>query len=257
MSLSKVLEEMKKVRPMAEQDTDSGPVETITARRGQKRNAQEQLKNLRNEYSDMLLRTAAFIVTVGSEAEAFNEAVTSDGSCLSAPAEGFYEDLAARVHPTLYQGKDPGANLFDVVSRHLEDKARELGITEYPQLLFKAQYRRMISSQSEFVSLLKQAVTEQVGGEIVGINAVRSLTDKAIKAEHKLPVTPVLLTTKDQEFAVSLLPHLKRLTPNVSLVVVGEASESLKATPGAVVVSEVNAKTVKGALKQIKNNLKK
>lgn len=257
MSLLKVLEEMKKVRPLAEEDTDSGPVETLTARRGRQKRAVETLKDLRRQYSDDLLRSAVFILVVGSDREAFETTVTTDGSCLLSKAESFYEDLANRVHPTIYAGKDPGANLFDVVGRHLEDKARELGMTEYPQLLFKNQYRRMVHTPAEFTELLKQAITEQVGGEVVGINAVRALTDKAIANNHDKTVTPIVLSTEDQKFAVELIPHLERLTPRVFLVVAGKAPKQLKSIQGAVVLKEVTAETVEGALNQIKNNLKK
>lgn len=257
MSLSKVLEEMKRIRPVSEEEIENGPAETARARSGRKAQAIERLKTLKREYSDTLLRSAIFILTVGSEREAFEKATTTEGSCLLSQVDSFYEDLAGRIHPTLYAGKNPGANLFDVVGRHLEDKARELGMLEYPQLIFKTQYQRMISGQADFTNLLKQAVTEQVGGEVVGINAVRTLTDTAIANGHSATVTPIVLSTSDEKFALQLIPHLERLTPRVYLVVAGEASESIKATEGAIVLSEVSSKSMKSALKQIRNSLKK
>lgn len=257
MSLSKVLEEMSKVRPLAEENVDSGPIETLGARRGRQKRAAETLKDLHEQYSDALMRSAVFILTVGSEREAFEAAVTGDGSGLLSKAESFYDDLASRIHPTLYAGKNPGANLFDVVGRHLEDKAREIGMREYPQLLFKSQYARMVNSAEEFASLLKVAVTEQVGGEVVGINAVKSLTEKAIANNHNKTVTPILLSSADQKFSVELISHLQRLTPNVFLVIAGEVPSALKSTDGAVLVSEISAKSVKNALKQMRNNIKK
>lgn len=257
MSLAKVLEEMKQARPFAEENVDSGPSETLNARRGRQKRAAETMKDLRQQYSDNLLKTAVFILTVGTERETFEAQVTSDGSALKSDAESFFNDLANRVHPTLYAGKNPGANLFDVVGRHLEDKARELGMTEYPQLIYKSQYARQVNTPAEFASLLKQALTEQVGGEVVGINAVRGLTDLAISKGHEATVTPILLSTSDQKFSVELIAHLERLTPRVFLVIAGEAPEQLKSAEGAVVLTEVSPKSVKNALKQIKNNLKK
>lgn len=256
-TLAKVLEEMKKVQPFALEDTDSGPNETIGARRGRKRAALETLKMLKSQYSDILLRSSVFILTVGSEREAFEKIATTEGNCLLSKAESFFDDLANRVHPTLYAGKNPGANLFDVVGRHLEDKARELGMTEYPQLIFKAQYMRMITTPQEFAALLKQAVTEQVGGEVVGINAVRALTETAIAKEHDRTVTPIVLSTEDQKFAVELIPHLERLTPRVFLVVAGKAPKQLKSMQGAIVLKDGSAESVESALTQIKNRLKK
>lgn len=257
MSLAKYLDEMLKIRDFAEEDTDSGPTETLSGRRGRKRQAIEQMKTLRQQYSDALMRSAVFILTVGSEREIFETAVTIDGSCLLSKAESFFEDLAGRVHPTLYAGKDPGANLFDVVGRHLEDKARELGMTEYPQLLFKSQYRRMIQTPEEFTELLKLAITEQVGGEVVGINAVRGLTDKAIANNHAATVTPILLSTPDNKFSVELIPHLERLTSRVFLVVAGKAPKQLKSMQGAIVMKEATSEAVEAALTQIKNSLRR
>lgn len=49
MALQNVLEEMKKIQPFVAEDTDSGPVETLTARRGRKRQAIERMKLLREE----------------------------------------------------------------------------------------------------------------------------------------------------------------------------------------------------------------
>lgn len=257
MSLSKILEEMKKVRPMAEEDVDSGPVETLSGRRGRQKRAVESLKDLRREYSDHLLRTAVFIVSVGSDREAFEKVASTDGNCLFSEAESFFNDLSNRIHPTLYAGKDPGSNLFDVVGRHLEDKARELGITEYPQLLFKAQYRRMVNGPADFADLLKLAITEQVGGEVVGINAARTLTDAAIEKGHSASYTPILVSTPDQKFSVDLIPHLERLTPRVFLVVAGKAPKALKSMQGAILVKDASLESVEAALTQIKNSLKK
>lgn len=257
MSLQKTLEEMKKHAVYANEDVDSGPVETLSGRRGRKKAAIESLKTLRRQYSDDLMRSAVFILTVGSDREAFEKIASTEGNCLVSGADSFYSDLAGRIHPTLYAGKNPGANLFDVVGRHLEDKARELGMTEYPQLLFKNTYARMVQSPEEFTALLKQAITEQVGGEVVGINAVRTLTDVAIAKDHSATTTPILLSTEDSKFAVELIAHLERLTPRVFLVVAGKAPKQLKTMQGAIVVKETSLESVEAALNQIKNNLKK
>jgi hypothetical protein len=257
---------MKLIRPLADEDLDAidmhDPknyhlINTMGARRGRKNAAVERLKELKTEYSNSLLNGAVFILSVGSEAEAFNEVASTEGNCLSAKAEDIFEDLAGRVHPSLYSGKSTNSNLFDVVGRHLEDKAGELGMTEYPQLMFKDKYSRQIDTQADFAQLLKEAVTEQVGGEIVGITAVRGLTDAAIARNHTQSVTPILLTTKDQKFAVELIKDLERLTPRVYLVVAGEAPKQLISAKGAIALTEVNSKTVKNALKQIKTSLNK
>lgn len=257
MSLIKTLEEIKKHTAYANEDVESGPIETLNGRRGRQRASVESIKLLRRQYSDELLRSAVFILTVGTDRESFEQIARDNGNCLFSKADSFYSDLANRIHPTLYAGKNPGANLFDVVGRHLEDKARELGMIEYPQLLYKNTYARMVQSPEEFAVLLKQAITEQVGGEVVGINAVRELTEAAIAKGHTASATPILLSTEDSKFAVELIPHLERLTPRVFLVVAGKAPKQLKTMQGAIVVKEASSESVEVALTQIKNNLKK
>lgn len=263
MSLAKVLEEMKQIRPIADEDLDAidmndprnhSLLSTIGTRRGRKARAQEELKMLRQEYSDLLLKGALFIIAVGTKSAEFNEMAENEGNCLRAGAEDLFEELATRVHPDLYTNKSSTSNLFDVVGRHLEDKANELGISEYPQLIMNDRLSRHVTDKADFVQLLKQALVQQVGGELVGINAIRSITDKAIAANHKAAITPVVLTTTDEAFALMLMPDLRRLTPNAYLVVAGESDVSQ--LPGVINVAEVNAKSVKAALKQIKNNLK-
>lgn len=256
MALNQILEEMKKLQPFVDEDTDSGPSETMGARRGRQRNAVEQIKGLRKDYMSDLLRSAVFIVTVGSERDAFESLATTEGSCLQSDAESFFKDLASRVHPSLYVGRgDTVSNLFDVAGRHLEDKARELGVLEYSQMIFKAQYRRQIDTADQLTALLKQIIMEQVGGELVGVNAISQLTDDAIASGHTATVTPVVLSSADQKFSVELIGHLERLTPRVFLVVAGDSPAI--SGEGAIIVKDVNAKSVKGALKQIRSSLKK
>jgi hypothetical protein len=259
MSLSKVLEQIEKIKPVALEDVDSGPVETMTARRGRKRNAEEQLKLLRMQYTQDLLRSAVFILVTGGNREEFVNIATAntDYGAFKADPETFYRDLANRIAPALYEGKESVANLFDVLGRHLEDKANELGVLEYPQLRFKAEYNKTINNKEEFVQLVKTAINEQVGGELVGVQSVLSITDQAIDTGHKASVTPVLLSTGDEKLALDLVEALNRLTPRVFLVVTGKATRAMKSVEDAVLVKEANEESVASALTTIRGSLKK
>jgi hypothetical protein len=259
MSLTKVLEQIQKVKPVALEDVDSGPIETLTARRGRKRNAQDELKRLRAEYAQNLLRSAVFILVTGGNREDFVNIATSnkDYGAFKADPEAFYRDLANRVAPVLYEGKESVANLFDVVGRHLEDKANELGVLEYPQLRFKAEYNKMINTKEDFVQLLKTAINEQVGGELVGVQTIYSVSDEAVELGHKAAVTPILLSTGDEKLALDLVQALNRLTPRVFLVVTGKATRAMKSVEDAVLVKEANEESVASALTTIRGSLKK
>lgn len=257
MSLSKVLEQMTTLLPVANEDVDSGPIETLTGRRGRKRNAQDEIVRLRGEYLNKLLASTVFIVVTGSDQDAFEAIATEKFGCFTSDPESVFKDLANRVAPSLYEGRESLSGLFDVVGRHLEDKANELGIIGYPQLLFKHQYSRAITGKDDFVQLLKTSLNEQIGSELVGINAVHSIVDLAIERKHGGPITPLLLKTADAKFVVTLLTDLERISNKVFVVVTGKAGKSLKNVSNAVVLKDSTDESVEQALTNIRGFIRK
>lgn len=257
MSLVTVLDEIKKVKPVAEEVIDSGAMETLNARRGRQRRAVERMKELKETYTTDLMNSAVFILVTGSAREEFSKTASEAFGCFSADPEGFYLDLASRVHPTLYEGKQSVSNIFDVLGRHLEDKAGEMNILGYPQLIFKQQYARTIKTKQEFLELVKQAINEQVGGELVGVHVVRSLVDQAINLEHSAKITPIVLGTSDDKLAIQLVGALERLTPKVFLVAAGKSSKQVKTVTDAILVKEVTSDSVQQALAKIRNSIRK
>lgn len=257
MSLSQVLTEIKSLKQFAEEDVQSGPLETLNARRGRKNQAIERLKLLKREYSKDLLRSAIFIVSSGAGRESFAQLAVEKYGCFSTEADTFYSDLSNRVPPALYMGKEGVSNIFDVLGRHLEDKMGELDIREYNQLLFKADYAGTLTSPEQFKKLVTRAVNKQIGAEIAGIQAVASLVDEAIEREHAKPTTPIILSTDDEQLALELLKDLERLTPRVFLAITGKSTKALKSVDGALIIREATEETVESALTEIRKNLKK
>jgi len=251
MSLSNIIEQIKKVKPLADEDISSGPRETYAGREGRKRNAVDQMKVLKERYIEELRLSSVFILVAGSAKNEFSDIATNEFKCFSADPEGFYKDLANRLPAELYTNRPAAANLFDVMGRHLEDKANELQILGYPQLIMKQQYQRAIKNKEDFVALIKQAVNEQVGSEISGINAVRSLADHAITIGHGSTVTPIILTTDDESFALDLNSTLSRIGARSFLVVAGKGAKTLKAREGTFVTKEVTKEGVENILTNI------
>lgn len=256
MSLKTTLEEIKKIQPFAIEDTNSGPVETLNARRGRKQQAIESLKRLKRQYQQDMLLNSVFIIATGSGRETFAQIAGEKFGWFSTDPEAFYKDLAKRVPPALYLGKTNVSNIFDVLGRHLEDKMMELDINEYNQLLFKAEYAQQIESVEKFTKLIQGAINKQIGSEIAGINAINSLVEVAIEKGHSAQITPIILSTGDDQLAMELLRDLGRLTSRVFLSVSGEASQLLKSTDGALVLEEANKTTVSTVLKNIQKRLK-
>jgi hypothetical protein len=256
MSLQTVLAEIKKAKVFADEDTNGGEASTLNARRGRKNQAIEQLKVLKRDYKQQLIQNTVFIIATGSERDEFSRTATELGLFVADP-EAFYKDLAGRVPEVLYKGKEGVSNIFDVLGRHLEDKMMELDINEYNQLLFKAQYAQKIDSVEDFAQLIKKAINDQIGSEIVGVQAIDSLVDQAIERSHAEKYTPVVLTTNDEAFALQLSRDLERLTTRVFMAVAGEGNETLKNLDGALVLGDATQSSVKAAIKEMRKNLKK
>jgi hypothetical protein len=251
MSLENTLKLIKQFKPFAEEDVSSGPPETLSGRRGRKAQAIEQMKRLKREYKSDLLSTARFIVISGGSKDEFTQIATENFYCFSSDPEEFYKDLINRIPPTLYLGKEEITNVFDITGRHLEDKMVELDISEYNQLFYKQEFSKKIEKTEDFLEMVKKVVNKQIGAEIVGIQAVASLVDKAIEKDHDGKITPILLPTLDEQLIADLMKDLERLTSRVYLVSAGRSSKFLKSFEGVFPVKEVTKESVDETLKSI------
>ena len=257
MSLATILAEIKKLKPFADEDITNGPRETYAGREGRRRNAREQLKLFKEQYIEELRKTALFIVVSGAGKDEFAEVAKNEFGCFTTDPESFYKEIANGMPEELYKGKVSTANLFDIMSRHLEDRASEMQITGYPQLFMKQQYSRAIKGREDFVSLVKQAINEQVGSEIVGIHAIRSLVDSAITLEHNSKVTPIVMPTDDENFALDLSKNLGRIGSMVFLVAAGKGAKVVRTKTGAFTLKDVTKESVEGTLTNIRKLYKK
>jgi hypothetical protein len=256
MALAEILKEIQTVKPFAEESLEGAPIETLGARRGRKFQSLERLRQLKTQYSRELGRSALFIVVTGSAREEFTSIANSLGLFSSNP-EDIYMDLAKRVSPELYLGKETMVHLFDVLGRYLEDKAMELDIIGYPMLRFDEKYRSVIRNTEDFVTTIKRAINDQIGAEIAGINAVRSVVDTAISRSHDAKTTSIVLPTQDSVLVNELMRDLGRLTPKVFLVVAGKSTKAMRGIEGALSVKEPSKESVTEILKEIKNSIKK
>jgi hypothetical protein len=257
MALAEILQEIKTLKPLAEENLDGGPLETLAARRGRKFQSLERIRQLKTAYQRELGRSSLFIVVTGSAKDAFAKIGQEDLGLFVSNPDSIYSDLAARVSPELYMGKETISNLFDVLGRCLEDKALELDIIGYPMLRYQEKYRTTIASTEDFVNLIKRSVNDQVGAEIAGINAVRAVVDTAITRDHSAKTTSILLPTSDETLVIELMRDLGRLTPKVFLVVAGKSSKTMRGIDGAISVKEPSMESVTAALKEIKGYMKK
>jgi hypothetical protein len=262
MSLTTLLEQIKVQQPFADEDVDSGPRETLPARRGRQSRAVETVKQLKEDYANELRRTVPFVVVIGSRRDDFVTLANKKHKCFSTDPATFYTDLVNRIPAALYLGKEGIPNMFDVLGRYLEDKMLEFvgqGVREYNQLIFKERYGRSIKSREDFQALVTQALLEQVGGEIIGIQAVHTLTNEAIKRDYTGGYfAPILLPTGDEKFGLTIATDLRKLkNVRVALVVAGETTPDPKGNGFACefVVEDPTPENVKKALKTLSTKL--
>ena len=258
MNLNQTMEQIKATLPFTTEDVDTGPRETMPARRGRKARAVDQMKTLKRDYRQGLLQSAVFIVTTGSDKDAVYQLATEKFECFAANPQDFYEKLADRIPEALWKGKESMVNLFDVIGRHLYDMAVDLDLNEYDQLIFKQEHYVSIKTKADLIIMLKKALNAQMGAEIVGIQAVTSIVDAAIARGHTSIATPIVLATDDEKLALDLESSLRRLRPRgVYLVVAGKGTKNLRAVPGVVSIKEPSEETVGKALQQISASAKK
>ena len=259
-SLNNILKEIATHKPNAELELDMGNVNTYRARLGQKRAAEETILRLKQDYKNELLKSAAFILVTGAGTGAFVELASQDKfESFTVNPESLFQEIAEEVSPptikpSLY-GREGVKSLFSIAQNVLRDKATDIGIVEYPSFAFSDRYSMGINTKEEFAQLLKAAITDQVGSEIVGIHAVHSIIDKAIQRKHAGSVTPIILGTSDEKFALNLLTNLQKLKAKTFLVSAGKASKAIQGSSGAIVVKNVTEENVADALVTIKNKI--
>lgn len=257
MSLQNIVKEIQRLTPISMEDLSEGPRETHAVREGRKRNAKDLLEVYREQYIKELRKSALFIIVAGTHKEDFANIAHSEFGCFTSDPEGFYKDLANRLPMELYEKQTPTANLFDILGRHLENKMSEMQVIEYPLFTMKEKYRRAINGKEEFTNLIKEAINEQIGSELVGIQVIREIADNAIKIGHSAVITPIVLTTDDEALVADLNTSLKSLGSKVFLVVAGKGAKNVRNIVGTFSLKEATKETVEGTLVHIKNLCKK
>lgn len=270
MSLSNIIKEIETNRPNAEMDIQLGSPNTYGGRVGLKRAATEAIERAKNQYRKELMASTAFIVVTGAGRDAFTQLATGETfGCFSTDPEDFFKDLAERVSPPQVKpslfGRESVQALFSIAQNVLRDKAMEIDVDSYPPLFFSEKYNSGVGKVEDFVTLMKRAIVDQVGSEIVGINAISSIVGNAIERKHSATVTPLILNTSDEKFALDLATNLKKhqlldgttrgVTSKVFLVVAGKASKSLQAVPGAILVKTTTEDSVGEALTTIRSKI--
>lgn len=249
-----LMKDIKETKSMAErkpsEDTRKRSFEL-----GNIRQAKEKLNRLFMNYRKEILGNSVFLTVTGSQSEEFANIASEEFSCFSFDSEDLYRKLADAVPPQLYQNKEASRNILDHVSNAFEDRAMQIDIIGYNAIIFKKEFRKMLTGKEDLLQLVKKAVNSSVGAEVVGLDAVDKASLLAIDNEFSGKVVPIVLFTKDQELTKELSSALKRINKNVFLVTTGTKIEKSLKDMSLSSIKSVDKESVEKTLTKLKQNV--
>ena len=256
MNLESLVKEIEKNKKYAEEVIDGGNPATLNTRLGRKKAAKYRLEELYVQYRLDIKSHLVFIVPVGKDAEAISKLAEESGTIVS-NADSFYEDLANRIPTVLYNGKQTQSSLIDVFSRHLEDKANEIGVRSYPMVVYSRKYAKKIKSKEELLELIKKIINEDVGSEIVAMQILDEVAQIAMKDSFSKGKLPVVVSLNDQDLVEEIVKGLKTLSPNVFMVgSSGKTGRGKKSNGNVIGLKSIDAEGLEEAFAEIKKQVR-
>jgi hypothetical protein len=254
--LELLIKDIQTKNTIATSDPGSDPNSRRT-RLGQISRAKEDVAEMTSQYREELSRRAAFILVTGKQADLYSQLASGDlFGCFSVNPESFYEDLVNKIPERLYLNQPSSPSLFDHLGVHFEDRALEIGVLGYPALLFEAKYKKTLKSKEDMLNLTKRAFNDKVGGEVVAVDAIARITDKAVALEFSSKVCPIVLATNDVELVKELEQGIKRtLTDRVFVVATGTKIDKSISSIAFDKIKTVDEKSVEENLLKIRKHL--
>jgi hypothetical protein len=251
MSLSAILDEINEQKKIAQQDLHSISPRALPYKKGQVDSAKSKLENLYVDYKNELLKSSVFILVTGDNAKDFSNIAEDKFKCFSVESKTMFREILEKLSPHLYKNKKINSSVFEAIANILEDKMKMLDVGSYNQLMFDAKYLRVVKDEQEMLNIITNAITETVGSEVIGLDALERITKQAVEKNYKSRIVPILVHSEDEKFITDIADGLKVLNPKVVKIAAGKTGEDFKAK---INLEEVNEKTVEDTLKTIAAN---
>jgi hypothetical protein len=249
MSLENVLEKISEEQIVANQDLNLVSPRVIAYKKGQVTAAKEKLELLRQDLKQEIIKRSVFIVVTGSEAQKFADIANQEFKCLSFSANRLATDIVNKLSDQLYLNRTLNANTFDIIDNLLEDEMKRLDIASYNKLAFNAKYLRNIKNKQDMIDLVNQAISDNVGSEVIGLDALDKTVNSVMDTKKVSRVVPIVLHTNNNSLTLDLAKNLKTITNKVFTVSAGTQTNLTNFT-----IEETNEETVGQTLKQIATN---
>ncbi|MHA1675945.1 MAG: hypothetical protein ACTSU6_02090 [Candidatus Njordarchaeales archaeon] len=234
-------------------------IEDPTAKRmklGHIKRAKEDLEDLFAEYRTEMRNRVAFILAVGGQAEKFANVAEKSFGCFSADAETFYYDMVRNIPEKAYLNQVPHRGLIDHLTHQFEARAKAIGIVGYQGMLFESKYKGpKITDIKGIMEFAKKVFNDKVGSEVVGIDALDKISEKAANSGYSGKTVAIVLHTTDEELTKSFSKDFKNICKNVFIVSAGAKVNKEIQNMSLSTMRSVGEKSVEASLLSVKTNL--
>ena len=215
-SFEALIQDINKNRTIANTVIENPNPKTYTTRLGKQKRAKQNLADLYLEYRTQVKNRAVFILTKGAHAESFIEVATGpDFGCFEVDAEELYKEIISRVNKRYYDNQTSSPALFDILMSSFNEICDDIGIIEYPAVLFEARFKRRLTSQEDLLKLTKEAFNTKIGSDLVGLYAIDKVSRKAVNSGYEGTTIPIILHSKDKGLTDELEKSLLNINRNV------------------------------------------
>jgi len=246
--LDQILEKIKEEKKIAEQDLDAVDPRVISYKKGQVSSSKERLEGLYLDYKNEILKRSVFILVTGEDSDKFTKIATKKFKCFSLEADVMFTEIVDQLSPQLYENKTLSSSVFDIIGNVLENRMKQLDIVSYNSLMFSSKFSRTIKDKQEMIQAVREAVSEVIGGEVIGMDALERVSKDAVNKNYKSRIVPILLRTDDEQFIMKMSDSIRLVNPRVVRVAAGKIGQDINAI---VSLNEVTEEQVGEALKQI------
>jgi hypothetical protein len=250
--LEQILDEINKQKKIAEIDLAEVSPRAYPYKKGQVDSAKNKLEGLYIDYKNEILNRAVFILVTGDKSKEFANVAKEEYSCFSVSGETLAEEIVNDISPQLYQGKTVNASIFDVMDSVLEKKMKALDVVSYNSLMFNTKYQRVIRNKDEMVTVVRDAVNDIVGGEVVALDALEKTAKEAVNKNYRSKLVPILIYSEDFNLIKTLSRDIVKINPRIARIIAGESE--VKDLNTVAELTDIDSEGVGKALKQIAAN---
>ena len=257
-NLESLVETIAKKKDLVAQERDLPEINNpnvVRQKLGHIKRAKEDLKQLFYDYRKEVQNRAAFIIVTGDKAEGFVKTTEKGFGCYGVDAEILFKEIGKQIPTPIYLNKSSSPALFDYFAAKFGDRALDIDIIGHPHLGFESKYNKVLKSEEDMVNLMKKAFNEKVGAEVIGLDAIDRVAERAVNDGYAGKTVPIVLHTQDEELIIELSKTLKKLTGNIFIVSAGKVASKKIQNAFIAQIKSVNKKSVETVLKTIKENL--